>query len=531
MKRALLRDIKTYHGAMLDVELKIKNYRCFGEAPTVLRIQDGFTALIGVNSSGKSSLLRLLYEFRSFFAGMSAPAAHIVRLLELRQLAGQSLWRPEVAAGERAVRAGSNNPIELQIIVHDGPKGPFEYHGEKIIITTKYSDESGGDLPMLRTASDARFPELVAADFHPLHSAMRVLTDTMYIGPFRNAINIGGQGSYYDIQTGNSFITTYSQYKSGTSPHQNEAVYDMLQHLRRIFGYKELEINPAGDTLQLIIDGRSYRLSEQGAGLSHFIIAMVNVFVRRPSLLLIDEPELNLHASLQLDFLQTLARYTTNGTIFATHSLGLARTAADRIQVVTKSADGTSTVKPYEDNSSLVTLVGQLSFGGSPDVGFKKVLLVEGKTELRALMVLLRLYHKEHEVLMIPLHGADMIRPDTGQEIADLCRISSDVRYLIDSERTAEGEALDALRQGFVDMCDELGITGHVLERRALENYFSDPAVKRAFGGATNALGPYEKLGKTSGSAWRKTDHWKVAQEMDRAEVDATDLGAFLRSL
>jgi ABC-type glutathione transport system ATPase component len=43
-----------------------------------------------------------------------------------------------------------------------------------------------------------------------------------------------------------------------------------------------------------------------------------------------------LHASLQLDFLQTLARYTDYGVVFATHSMGLARTAADTIYTLTK---------------------------------------------------------------------------------------------------------------------------------------------------------------------------------------------------
>ncbi len=37
------------------------------------------------------------------------------------------------------------------------------------------------------------------------------------------------------------------------------------------------------------------------------------------------------HAALQLDFLSTLAQYTKYGVVFATHSVGLNRTAADRI--------------------------------------------------------------------------------------------------------------------------------------------------------------------------------------------------------
>jgi energy-coupling factor transporter ATP-binding protein EcfA2 len=74
---------------------------------------------------------------------------------------------------------------------------------------------------------------------------------------------------------------------------------------------------------------------------------MINVLIRRPSLLLIDEPETGLHASLQLDLLTTLAAYCDSGVLFATHSVSLARAAADRIYTVSPSAEG-SLLKPYE---------------------------------------------------------------------------------------------------------------------------------------------------------------------------------------
>lgn len=156
---------------------------------------------------------------------------------------------------------------------------------------------------------------------------------------------------------------------SGIDATWNEAVYGLLQELERIFSFSELDLNAATDykTLQLTVDGRSYRLTEQGAGLAHFVVVLVNVLIRRPSFLLIDEPELNLHASLQLDFLQTLASYTRYGVIFATHSPGLARTAADWIYTLRKPVGGTSTMRPYDGDTELVTLLGQLSFDRRPD--------------------------------------------------------------------------------------------------------------------------------------------------------------------
>ncbi|SHI19887.1 ATP-dependent nuclease [Streptomyces sp. 3214.6] len=519
---------------MLDVEIRIKNYRCFGDEPSSFRVRDDFSAFIGTNNSGKSSLLRLLYEIRPLLNLLHSELTIYQNIFTDQQWS----WSPTVLPGERINRAGVERPVELQFIVHDGPHGPFVDNGNKLILSTQF-DRKGGRPPLeLRTFSGDRLTALqnptmenIQSFFRPLSGVMKTISDTMYIGPFRNAIHVGSNDNYYDIQTGNAFINAFNQFKTGPDPTANEAVHEMTEELRRIFGYEKLEINPSGNTLQLMIDGRSHRLSELGAGFAHFVVVMVNVLVRRPKLLLLDEPELNLHASLQLDFLQTLARYTEQGVLFATHSLGLARTAADHIYTVAKPTGGTSQIRPYEEDQDLVTLLGQLSFAHRPEMGFNKVLLVEGKTELRTLMQFLRLYGKEHDVLMLPLHGGDMIRGDVRQELTDLLRIGKEVHYLIDSERSAPGTSLDPERQAFVDLCQKINITGHVLDRRALENYFTDRAVRRAFGDSARSLAPFGKLAKTPGVKWRKTDNWRAASEMHKAEIDGTDLGTFLGSL
>ena len=75
--------------------------------------------------------------------------------------------------------------------------------------------------------------------------------------------------------------------------------------------------------------------------------------VRRPAYVLIDEPELNLHPSLQLDFLTTLAGYTSAGILFATHSLGLARAGAEQIYSVRREQQGVSDVRELEGTRNL----------------------------------------------------------------------------------------------------------------------------------------------------------------------------------
>ena len=59
----------------MDIEITIKNYRCFPDSkPARIFLQKGFTGFVGVNNSGKSSLLKFFYEFRHLFARLSNPA-------------------------------------------------------------------------------------------------------------------------------------------------------------------------------------------------------------------------------------------------------------------------------------------------------------------------------------------------------------------------------------------------------------------------------------------------------------------------
>ena len=57
----------------MQVDLTIKNYRCFSDqSPARLSLQSGFTAFVGMNNSGKSTLLRFLYEMRGIFTLMGS---------------------------------------------------------------------------------------------------------------------------------------------------------------------------------------------------------------------------------------------------------------------------------------------------------------------------------------------------------------------------------------------------------------------------------------------------------------------------
>jgi hypothetical protein len=369
-------------------------------------------------------------------------------------------------------------------------------------------------------------------DMGPFVECLQSLQSTLYIGPFRNALNVGTKSNYFDVQVGQSFIQQWRHLKTGPQKSQNEAIHRLTDDIRRIFGFRQLEINPSpnDETLKVFVNARSYLLDELGAGLAQFIVVLANAAIKRPAFILIDEPELNLHPSLQLDFLTTLGSFATHGVIFATHSYGLARARSQLVYTLRHEPEAGSDLRPLESTPRLSELLGELSFSAYRELGCEKILLVEGVTEVLAIQQFLRMYQKDHKVVLLPLGGSQMINGRREAELEEITRITPHVHGLIDSEKASANDALPGDRQEFVQSCQKANIRCHVLDRRATENYLSDAAVKTVMGPKYRALGHYEALNAPS-PTWTKSQNWRIARLMAKADVDATDLGRFFKSL
>ncbi len=532
----------------MKIDLVIKNYRCFSETnPLKITLETGFTAFVGPNNAGKSTILKFLYEFREIFRILSTASPRKLRAyltgtsnIEYNSPAGvtdlEALFfnrnqsdisikilfdEVDQSQIDRALRITNaeivfqrkNRHVRLYLSSRQGRMSTTHIHGM----------DAGGYL--LTGGQKALFAS-------PLIEALKHLGSTMYIGPFRNIINVGEQINYYDISTGESFVKQWKTLKTGTDRQSRRIAHNLESSLKSIFDYQSLEINASSDetTLQLIINDNPYDLQEMGSGISHFIIVLTNAALKKPSILLIDEPELNLHPTLQLDFLTALGLFAEEGLVFATHSVGLARASAEAIYSVSMTKEGSSIVRPFEETKNLSEFLGAIGFSSYNDLGFKKVLLVEGPTEVKTMQQWLRLYRKEHEIVILPLGGSRLIKADVEDELREITRITEDVSAIIDSERDGEGEPLDSSRTGFQEACASVKIDCHVLERRATENYFTEAAVKRVKGKKYKALDPYQKRGDLE-PMWGKRENWKVAREMNLDDLKDTDLGTFLEQL
>lgn len=527
----------------MDLDVTLSNYRCFSdERPATIELRKGLTAFLGPNNSGKSALLRFFYEFRQLF-----DAAGIL-----------PSWQSLVAAAGNTVNVGLpaevldfeelfsfTNPreIKIQLLQTDGL---LAKHRPTIVVARNsrnmrlhLDNTPDGARTFVHTGGAAgmavRFArnqyQIQFSEFETLFEPLRKM---VYIGAFRNALNRGGDAqNYFDMPVGQHFIAQWANSQTGNVKQLNNAAARVVQNVKEIFGFDNLAVNssPNNQSINFVINNRTLKDHEVGSGLTQVLMVLHTVAIKQPSYILIDEPELNLHPSLQVKFLMALASYARDGVLFGTHSLGLAKTVADRIFSVQQRVEGQSEIKKYEETQNLAELLGEMSFSAYKEMGFEKILLVEGRTDVRAVQQFLRLLKKDHKIVPVPLGGKSMICGDSQHELAELKRLCNSVYALIDSERKSQGEEIEPSRKAFADGCGKLGIDCKVLDRRATENYLTAHAIEKAFPNHPyKELGPFEKLGDVH-PAWGKTDNWRVASEMTQDELLKTDLGAFLNEI
>lgn len=547
----------------MQVKITIKNYRCFSDSnPARIIIRNGFTAFIGINNSGKSSLLKFFYEFRNVFFllsnstnlanslnGQSQSFSFPVEVLDSQEVFCNTNNRDLEIDFEFIQEANDIKEERLQalerivlVVPRNNTYKAYMYHKNNILNSSSYifNLDKTELLAQMKESNNMH----AKLDIKHIFETFSDLSKTFYIGPFRNAISVlpklssgymeeidNNHLKYYDIKIGRDLIRQWGESKTGSNKSRNRAIIQLTEDIKRIFSIEKLEINASNDnqSLKLFIEEQVYNLSEVGSGLAQFIIVMANLLIEKPTYILIDEPELNLNPVLQLDFLTTLGQYANQGVLFATHNLGLARASAEYIYTVRQSEQG-SLVNDYEKSPSLPELLGELSFSTYKEFGFDKILLVEGPSEIKTIQQFLRKYGQDHNIVLLPLGGSALINGSSKYELEEIKRISENIFALIDSEKTSSNQNLSKEREDFINNCEEIGIDCHILEYRAIENYFTDEAIKKAKGDNFQALQSYQLL-KDMKNGWNKSENWRIAKEMSKEDLEKTDLGEFLKRL
>jgi ABC-type cobalamin/Fe3+-siderophores transport system ATPase subunit len=510
----------------MNLEVSVKNYRCFGEqSPARLSLNRGITALIGSNNSGKSTLLRLFYEFRPLFEKLShdvdTTAALFEQGLPLPPLkAVQDPWKifhrdsqGDLVISVRIARAGGFDETAVS--------GPDEVH---IAISHKNFHchaRVGANQGKAAPVDNVIFLEKWRKVFQSLFRSL-------YIGPFRGLDEnlLYGQGGDLDPN---------QQFKQQVLEliREDNGIHRVCEEIKTLFRFKDFDIRVNKDPaqhLEFYINHTLTPVEELGSGLGQTLMILLRAQIHHPDYIFIDEPEAHLHASLQADFITTLSGFARVAMIFASHNVGLAKIAGDRTYSIHRDANNqTSVITKFNPDIRLSEMVGEAGFSAQQIEGCTKVLLVEGPTEIRAIRQILRKMNAEHQIVLIPLGGGSMITANRDDELREITRICNDVYCLIDSEKPHANSPIAPDRLAFKASCEKVGINCHILERRAFENYLGEKAIQHYYGKSARALGPYDDLRKNP--TWHKVYNWKIARDMPLGDFEQNDLGKFLKKV
>ena len=258
----------------MQVNLTIKNYRCFpDDKPASILLDDGLTALLGVNNSGKSSVLKFFYEFRNLFLIFRNQNSTIISSLygtkQAFNLSNNILDINEIFSNTNKRDLNIEFEFKNASTSTDARRLIFTiYRGTNNFIAKIFN--SGGQVNPVKNKTSFSGNSLISngvevIKMEPVYDLFQVLSSTIFIPSYRNAINIGSKDNYFDISIGQKFIEKWRDYKTGASRANSEAVFRLTEDIKKIFRFEDLEINPSSDnqTLQIFINGKSSVVSQR----------------------------------------------------------------------------------------------------------------------------------------------------------------------------------------------------------------------------------------------------------------------------
>jgi ABC-type lipoprotein export system ATPase subunit len=534
--------------ALPEITLTISNYRCFSEdAPAKFTLSPGgLVAFVGLNNAGKSTLLRFFYELRAVFSQLALNGVGPF----MGNPVGMGEAYPPQSDPSDIFFNGNDHPcvVEVEIPIDETLQHPVK-QVDRLRITIPRSErnarieafagpEQVAPSPEAKSVSNDGYVEnhkkagqgTQMFSIAAITTAMRCLTKTCYLPAFRNTLPGKSVPPLFDMQVGGAFNESWRGMKGGTNRGQQNLAIEVEGQLAEMFEFGQLHIqNSSNDaSLQLTIDRRPFRMDELGAGLTHVLLVLTTLMIRRHEIeiILVDEPEINLHASLQLKFLQAIQEHATHSVVFATHNLFLARAAGASVYSVARMGERGSQ-RWAEVTAGEPLVLGELAFGTFKEYGFRRVVLVEGKHDVPTFRELLSRRQKSHDALFISLGGGLAGNDATRAQLSELRQLSNEIHALVDSERADASAELSPRHQDFAAACRAAGICVKFLDRRAIENYFTPRAVEAATGVACTAIGPYDTLD----GRWSKADNYKIARATTWEEIADTDLGQFIENL
>jgi hypothetical protein len=134
-------------------------------------------------------------------------------------------------------------------------------------------------------------------------------------------------------------------------------------------------------------------IANASEGVRQSLIIVGTLHTSGPSLVLIEEPEMNLHASAQRQLLSLMKRLGHDlryQFLVTTHSMIFAQTNTDVASWMVRKTNGKSGIHELEANEDLVSIKHELGHENADFFGYNSVIVIEGESEEIAIPILAR---------------------------------------------------------------------------------------------------------------------------------------------
>jgi ABC-type cobalamin/Fe3+-siderophores transport system ATPase subunit len=452
--------------------IHLQRFRQF--ADTKIAVRD-FNLLVGPNNCGKTSILHAIKSFFLLMHGHVAfdgnpPKPNYHR----RFLSGAEEIAPTPDTRELWFNLQTGKPISITITFDDDISFTLSLRQQFGQIHV-----SADNLPEGITSSTIK--SYLGLEVAYIPGLVGVLVSEPYsTGARRNAL--ASQGRYSEI-----FRSSLHQLKTK----DEELIKSINEWLSLLFGksISAVDFNPERDeyvTVRYDQNGASFDVVSSGAGLQQVIQMLTYLYISKPNILLIDEPDAHLHSKLQSRLGELFKKVAAdlNAQVFlSTHSLDLIDTFSTEDVIVIDSTK--KELSPIGDDKELVsTLIDSDIIDVSALsrlLSSRKLVVVEDKdqTVMKAIdrSCGSPLYSSKSDSYVISAKGVSNFRAvaDLGHVLSELTGSAFDITFVQDRDGMP-----DFIVDKFISSQSEDGIKAYLLERHEIENYLIEPSLVAA---------------------------------------------------
>ena len=500
----------------MSITFGIRNYRNFGtHNPMKFAIQEGRTFILGQNNVGKSNILRFFFEFRNI-----VKHSNKWKILDLNgDIDFGNIINQDSEESEIHIEISSSEIEYLIKVVPNGDKNASTY---KINI-----------VPVTHNAVN---DEAIFDEVQGLFSKSIYVSSNRFAYPQFSDNGIPLRVD--DLKLGTSFISSWKSWYGSSDLEKSNKCEELEKDLRVFFDFKELKIvisESSKDVFFRTEKGR-FRLKDLGNGTAQVFYTMANVMMHEPEYIFIDEPELGLHPSKQIEFVRLLSK-KAKGLIATSHSIGLARSVADTIYSMTFNRElNNPQLRFFGEQSNykpnISDLLSELGYSQFCEIGGNNLLLVEGPTDILCFREILRKYGIDQSYIILSLGGKDMLNGKRKDELNDLKRFNANsISVIFDSNADKASYELEPKLIEFKDVCEELGFKVFPTDYHSTENYITQDALDKEYGnGDKLQLKPFEQF-KGRQNNWTKDRNWRLFQRMKKEDFNGTKLDKFIKEV